>query len=63
MRSVDDVSIALGDKAYRFTPSTARPQDMPYLLLLFTALMQPVGTFDVLRYVNDHGLWHCFKER
>ena len=63
-RPVGDLNFDLGGKGYVYTPSTARPQDMPYLLHLFIVLTIPSYTsFDVLGYVNDHGLWHCFKER
>lgn len=63
-RPVGDLNFDIGGKGYVYTPSTVRPQDMPYLLHLFIVLTLPTYTsFDVLAYVNDHGLWHCFKER
>ena len=63
-RPVGDLNFDIGGKTYTYTPSTVRPQDMPYLLHLFIVLTLPTyATFDVKGYVEEHGLWHCFKER
>lgn len=63
-RPVGDLNFDIGGKGYVYTPSTVRPQDMPYLLHLFIVLTIPsYTTFDVKGYVDEHQLWHCFKER
>lgn len=64
-RAVEDITFHIAGKRYTFEPDMASPADMPYLLQLMLALaVQPhVGAFDGESFVNEHNLWHCFKER
>ena len=63
MRPVADIKFHIGEKTYRFLPGAVTPDDLPRLILLFMALTQPQGTFDVAGYMDEHWLWHCFEER
>ena len=65
IRPVHDINVHLAGKRYTYEPAMARPIDMPYLLQLMVALLSNphLGPFDVEGFVNEHNLWHCFKER
>lgn len=65
MRPVADLNFHIGERLYRFEAAACRPKDMPYLLQLVVALMsmRSLGPVDVKGYVDEHQLWHCFKER
>jgi len=65
MRPVNDINLHIGDKVYKFAPERAKPADMPYLLQLFVVLVSAarLGPFETKRYVDEHDLWHCFKEQ
>jgi hypothetical protein len=65
LRPVGDLSFHIADKLYTFEPSLARAQDMPFLLMLMVSLLAQgnIGPLGVKDYVDEHKLWHCFKER
>lgn len=60
-RRVSDLKFHIGAGEYRFVPEAATATDLPRLMLLFMALTQPRGHFDTQGYVDEYGLWHCFR--
>lgn len=65
LRPVGDLNFHIGDRQYTFAPDKVQPRDTGYLLLLFAALLaqRSLGPLDTWTFVNEHQLWHCFKER
>ena len=62
MRPVADINFHIGSKTYRFTARWLDLDDVPKLMLLFMALTQPQGTFDVETYMRENTLWRYFSE-
>ncbi len=62
-RLVSDLRFHIGGAEYHFLPAAAKPEDTPYLLVLFVALTASarIGPFDAQGYVDERGLWHCFR--
>ena len=61
-RPVGDLNFTLGERVVKYAPENVKPEDLPYLLHLFAALLLPsFGLLDVTGFVDEHKLWHCFK--
>lgn len=61
MRAVSDLKFRIGANDYTFAPEYALHDDLPRLMLLFMALTQPLGRFDIEGYMDEHSLWYCFE--
>jgi hypothetical protein len=62
MRAVSDLKFHIGEGVYQFVPEMVTTRsDLALLLPLFMALTQPRGTFDVVAYLDECALWHCFR--
>ena len=62
MRPVSGIRFHIAGKDYLFEPEAVTTRsDLALLLPLFMALTQPRGTFDVVAYLDECALWHCFQ--